>query len=104
MTDIVTPTRADIDASDELEENMDGHWTEPMRVFVAKTFARHHLAAEAIQAAEIARLREALKPFAKAADGRKRKDWLGSACFPQPTLLNARAALAHQPGKREAKS
>lgn len=39
------------------------------------------------------RLREVLHVFASAADGRRRKDWLGGVCFQQDVLLSARAAL-----------
>lgn len=45
-------------------------------------------------AQEIARLRGALKPFAEAADGRRKKDIMGAICFSQELLLEARAALS----------
>lgn len=38
-------------------------------------------------------LKRALEPFAKEADGRKRKDIRGGVCFSQPLLLQARATL-----------
>lgn len=50
MTDTVTPTQADKDAA------KDAYGTTPFEL--EELFARHRLAAEATQAAEIARLRE----------------------------------------------
>lgn len=41
---------------------------------------------------------ETLRPFAAAADGRRRKDWSGSVCFRQDALIAARAALAEIEG------
>ena len=50
--------------------------------------------------AEVERLREALRPFAESADGRRAKGIRGYVCFSQTHLVKARAALGHTQGGR----
>lgn len=57
-----------------------------------------HDAITALQA-RVEELEGALRPFAKHADGRRKKGIDGSICFSQVHLLQARAALSEQEGR-----